>query len=101
MKSSVSDGNNGCFSFKNNGFGFNVIASDMGEWEHVSVNCLVGKKSKTPTWEQMSLIKDMFWGEEDCVVQYHPPKSEYVNLHEHILHLWRPKNDELINPHKQ
>jgi hypothetical protein len=38
----------------------------------------------------MCLIKGLFWGAEDCVIQYHPPQSEYVNNHPYCLHLWRP-----------
>lgn len=45
---------------------------------------------RTPTWSEMSFVKDVFWGEEDMVMQLHPPKSEYVNNHPHVLHLWRP-----------
>jgi hypothetical protein len=37
----------------------------------------------------MCWIKDQFWEPEDCVVQYHPAKSRYVNFHEGTLHLWR------------
>ena len=75
---------------------FNIIASDgsqskeygFEEWEHVSVS-IEGKK-RCPTWEEMCWIKKMFWDEEDCVVQYHPPKSKYVNRHPHVLYLWKP-----------
>jgi hypothetical protein len=38
----------------------------------------------------MCRAKDEFWGPEDEVVQYHPKRSEYVNCHPHVLHLWRP-----------
>lgn len=31
----------------------------------------------------------MFWSAEDCVVQFHPPRSQYVNFHPNCLHLWR------------
>ncbi len=65
---------------------FTVIASDGGGWEHVSVSL----NTRTPTWEEMCRIKDLFWGDEDRVVQFHPPRSEYVNNHPHCLHLWRP-----------
>jgi hypothetical protein len=40
----------------------------------------------------------MFWCEEDCVVQYHPPKSQYVNNHPFCLHLWRPIDHQLPAP---
>lgn len=70
-----------------------IIASvDIG-WEHVSVH---GEKyfsstpvSVTPTWHEMCQVKDLFWGPEDEAFQFHPKRSEYVNLHPHTLHLWR------------
>lgn len=94
LASSEKDGNNGRFSVKRNGFQYNIIATDVGEDEHVSVHITVGKKQKTPTWEQMCFVKSLFWGKEDTVVQYHPAESEYVNLHEHVLHLWRTPKDK-------
>lgn len=39
----------------------------------------------------MCFIKDLFWGEEEVVMQLHPAKSQYVNQHDYCLHLWRPK----------
>jgi hypothetical protein len=66
-----------------------IIASDGEGWEHVSVHVVDSGHDTTPLWEEMCTIKDLFWDEEDCVVQFHPPKSEYVNQHEHCLHLWR------------
>src|SRR5262252_10648576 len=74
-----------------------TIASDGGDdatpeaigWEHVSVNAIRGKQSRVPTWKEMAFIKDQFWDAEDVVVQFHPPKSEYVNNHPTVLHLWR------------
>lgn len=54
-------------------------------WEHVSVSC----QNRTPTWEEMKTVKEMFWKDDETVVQFHPRQSEYVNIHEHVLHLWR------------
>lgn len=53
---------------------------------------------RTPTWAEMCKIKGIFWDDEDCVVQFHPPKSEYVNNHPHVLHLWRATNQLLPQP---
>ena len=58
-------------------------------WEHVSVQAIRGKQSRIPSWKEMAFVKDLCWGDEDVVVQYHPRKSEYVNAHPHVLHLWR------------
>lgn len=46
----------------------------------------------------MCKVKDLFWGEEDCVVQFHPPKSVYVNNHEFVLHLWRKIGSQFETP---
>jgi hypothetical protein len=48
----------------------------------------------------MCFIKDVFWDEEDVVIQYHPRKSEDVNRHENGLHLWRPVGKEIPTPPK-
>lgn len=59
------------------------------QWEHVSVSVRVGSATRMPTWGEMCFIKEQFWEREDCVLQFHPPRSEYVNAHPHVLHLWR------------
>ena len=38
----------------------------------------------------MCRIKDLFFDDEETVLQYHPPKSQYVNQCKYCLHLWRP-----------
>ena len=63
-------------------------------WEHVSVS----RRDRCPTWDEMCLVKALFWDEEDCVIQYHPPRSEYVNNHPNCLHLWRPIGVSLPMP---
>ena len=66
--------------------GRTIVWSYGGGWEHVSIN----DKHTTPTWEDMCELKDIFWAEDETVVQYHPAKSEYVNNLKHCLHLWKP-----------
>jgi len=46
----------------------------------------------------MSFVKDLFWDEDECVVQFHPPRSEYVNNHASCLHLWRNKHQQFPLP---
>lgn len=74
-----------------------VIASWGGGWEHVSVSLA----RRCPTWEEMCMVKDIFWGEEECVVQFHPPRSEYVNRHPYCLHLWKKIGEEYETPPKE
>lgn len=94
MGSDDSFGNNGLFIIPHTTYELQVIASDGEGWEHVSVSL----RNRAPNWEQMSYIKSLFWDDEDCVVQYHPPKSEYVNNHNFCLHLWRPIDKEIPMP---
>ena len=84
------DNGNGIFKVFVNGKSFFVVASNGGGWEHVSVSPSNRKRQTCPTWDEMCAIKDLFFEPEETVVQYHPPKSEYVNTHPYCLHLWRP-----------
>jgi hypothetical protein len=95
MASDESFGNNGAFivSLRHKQDVF-VIASEGLGWEHVSVS----RRDRCPTWEEMCQIKDLFWDAEDCVVQFHPPASEYVNNHPRCLHLWRQIGSEFPLP---
>jgi hypothetical protein len=88
-------GNNGAFiCIVRHRQKLNVIASEGMGWQHVSVS----RVDRCPTWEEMCQVKDIFWDDTDCVVQYHPPKSNYVNNHPYCLHLWRPIGIELPRP---
>lgn len=64
------------------------------EWEHVSVTT----SYRCLTWEEMCKIKDMFFLEDEAVMQIHPAKKNYVNVHNYTLHLWRPKTKEIPLP---
>jgi len=63
-------------------------------WEHVSVST----ERHIPNWEEMCFVKNLFWDEEECVMQLHPAKSRYVNCHPRCLHLWKPLNGEIPLP---
>lgn len=90
----VVDSNNGAFEVpygsKPHVKVLRVIVSDGGGWDHVSVSLA----NRTPTWEEMCYVKDLFFRSDEVVMQLHPAKSEYVNFHPHCLHLWRPQTEE-------
>jgi len=76
-----------------------VIASsgDKDEgilWEHVSVSL----PNRCPNWQEMCFIKDLFWDEEEAVMQLHPPRSRWINNHSYCLHLWRPLEQDIPLP---
>lgn len=96
-------GNNGAFYLpkvgKDRGYYFFCKISDGMGWEHVSVS--IPTENRSPTWEEMCYIKDVFWDEEEVVLQFHPAKSEYVNNHNYCLHLWRSTTVEIPVPHSK
>lgn len=61
---------------------------DEDGYEHVSVS--PKNKDRIPTWEDMCVLKDIFFRDDEEVYQIHPKKSEYVNVKENCLHLWKP-----------
>jgi hypothetical protein len=63
-------------------------------WEHVSVST----RRRIPNWREMCFVKDLFWRADETVVQFHPPRTEYVNNHPNCLHLWRPNDGHIRLP---
>jgi len=92
--STATYGMNGAFTLRYKNKSLFVIASDGGEWDHVSVSL----KSRTPTWEEMCYVKDLFFREDEVVIQYHPAKADYVNNCNTCLHMWRPQNEFIPTP---
>ncbi len=86
----------GLFMVPGMGGDLKVLACDGGDagWDHVSVSL----KNRCPNWIEMSKVKDLFFSDDETVVQFHPKKSEYVNNHPHCLHLWKPVNKEIELP---
>ena len=71
-----------------------VIASIGGGWEHVSIS----RSTRCPNWQEMAYIKELFFRDDEAVVEFHVPKAEHVNDHPYCLHLWRPTDFELPRP---
>jgi hypothetical protein len=87
----------GAFTFALRGVRLRVISSgtdDEHGWEHVSVSV----HNRCPTWQEMQYVKELFWRDDECVVQFHPPSKTYVNCHPHCLHMWRPLNQDIPQP---
>lgn len=98
LASDDSFGRNGAFYMRRGKTDFIAICSDGSEspeglarWEHVSIRARgLDGTDRLCTWGEMCWAKGMFWSDEECVVQFHPPASEYVNNHRFVLHLWKP-----------
>lgn len=91
------DNHNGVFRVFVEGKGYNVIASNGGGWDHVSVTPTNTKRG-CPSWETMCAIKDMFFEKHETVIEYHPEEENYINVHPCCLHLWRPQNHSIPMP---
>lgn len=102
LGSTRADGNNGAFIIEScePGWQLWLICSDGEDWEHVSVHAWrargTGGQLRTPSWAEMCVVKDLCWDPEDVVMQLHPRRSVYVNVHPHVLHLWRPTQGAAI-----
>ena len=94
LGSDASYGNNGVFIIRHGAIPIIVQASDGAGWEHISVSL----ETRCPVWPEMCFIKDLFWAEDEVVIQYHPAKRDYVNNHAFCLHLWKPIGVELPQP---
>ena len=64
--------------------------------EHVSISLA----DRTPTWEEMKRVKDLFWRPDETVLQFHPARAEYVNAMAFCLHLWKPPYKVPLPPHE-
>lgn len=104
LGTTAADGNNGMFRLLSprGGWMLALICSDGEGWEHVSVHAYRGQNKtvqmRTPQWEEMTFVKDLCWDGEDVVMQLHPRRSQYVNNHPHVLHLWRPLTAVIPEP---
>lgn len=69
--------------------GLSVIESaateqDRRRWLHVSV----ARRDRLPTWDELTLVKSLWIGDDQDAFQVLPRASNYVNIHPYCLHLW-------------
>jgi hypothetical protein len=74
-----------------------VVFSWGRKWEHASISLDI---PRCPVWEEMCMVKDLFWNDNETVVQFHPTKEYYVNNHPYCLHLWKPIRQDIPLPPK-
>lgn len=71
-----------------------VIASNGDGWDHVSVSL----EKRTPTWEEMSAVRDICFLDTECCYELHVPRAEHLSFHPYCLHMWRPQGVEIPMP---
>ena len=85
----------GCGYFKcRSGMTLQIVYSWGLGWDHVSAS----GRTRCPTWAEMCEIRDFFFSPDEWVMQLHPPRADYINHHEHCLHLWRPQEVPIPTP---
>ena len=109
FKTEDSDGMTGFFVIPLDPRNFALVIASPGNeeipWEHVSAR--IGEKhnkklrERIPTWDEMCQIKDLFWNEDEAVMQLHVPESEFIRIHPFVLHLWKPIHQEIPRPPQQ
>jgi hypothetical protein len=65
-----------------------IYGNNKYGYEHVSIS--LKHKFGIPSGEDMCVLKDIFFGDEEEVYYIHTKKSEYMNISENCLHLWKP-----------
>lgn len=99
LASTTGYGNNGAFRILSQSTHqlLHVIVSDQDGWDHVSASY----RDHVPTWQDMCQLKNLFFTDQEWVVQYHPALDDYINHHPYVLHLWRPQHQSLPTPPKE
>lgn len=88
------DGFGGYFYDKKSRCNLNFIMSWGAGWEH----CSVSIPTRCPSWEQMCVMKELFWDDDEECMQLHPAKKDYVNNMKYCLHIWKPINEKIPMP---
>lgn len=63
-------------------------------FEHLSVST----PTRIPTWDEMCIMKDIFWRDDEECMQLHPKKENYIDNMKYCLHIWRPINQAIPMP---
>lgn len=94
IKKEGADGFGGSFYDKKTRCNLNFIFSWGAGWEH----CSVSLPTRCPSWEQMCVMKDLFWNDDEVCMQLHPAKKDYINNMQYCLHIWKPIDKKIPTP---
>ena len=70
--------------------GLRVVVSAEARWDHVSVST----PARCPTWEEMEFVRELFFADDETVMQLSVPRDRHVNDHPYVLHMGRPQTPE-------
>jgi hypothetical protein len=85
----------GAFTVKRDaGSPLRVIASWDHGWDHVSVSL----SNRCPNYDEMKMVKRIFFEDHEWAMELHAPISKHINIHPYCLHLWRPHSGDIPTP---
>ena len=71
-----------------------IQASNGLGWDHVSVSLV----DRCPTWQEMEMVKRLFFYPEEVCMQLHVAESEHISVMPYCLHIWRPQKEGIPLP---
>jgi len=71
-----------------------MIAAWGDGWDHISVS----HRSRTPTWAELEHVRHLLALPDETWMQLHVPKADHINVHDHVLHMWRPQDSAIPRP---
>ena len=91
------DGGGGAFMVQTPTSKLKVVASCGLGWDHVSVSL----KNRTPRYQEMKMVKRIFFEDDEWAMELHPPGKSYISVNDNVLHLWRPHVATIPTPPKE
>lgn len=80
---------------------FVIASEDFVGWDHVSAHIISvesGSLNRTPNNEEMQFLRNIFFEDEDVVVEFHPAKKDYINNYSYALHMWKSTDNVFSFP---
>jgi hypothetical protein len=66
-----------------------VIGSDEQTPHGLLLHVSLSHPNKLPTWEEVTMVRDAFFGADIDVMMVLPQAADYVNAHPYVFHLWQ------------
>lgn len=66
-----------------------MVGNEAGMW-HLSIS----HPERDPNWHEIKWCRYEFCPKDTTMVMVLPPENEYVNIGEHVFHLWEIKDEK-------
>lgn len=79
-----------CGVWKSEGRDYMLVMGSMDDTERFNklLHVSISRRSRHPSWHEITLIKQAFYGPERDAMMVLPRDEDWVNLHEVCFHLW-------------